>query len=367
MGSCSELLDRLDFDRGLIFQDEVRRHFRSPVHHPFPTLDGSFFLLATFRRFLFRLTEESVAIALQSCLGGRAEDFHVKFLSNNHFRFSVFSKDVGFYVYKLRRVISTSFDVYFHLWNNGTPHWEKEKRAWEIEQEKEWTEVLSKSAKKEAKRKEKQKCVRFAKPIVQSPPITKHEPKISVSFGPFCTSIDPSKSPGKLIFGSLSASHRDSEDGNKSPKNTPKQMVGSPDFSPSVSNLNLNRLTKCSRCLDLGHTRRQCRSRVRCIRCFKLGHMKIHCRRHFPRPIWEWRPKAISTKTTPSLQWRPKIPVRAATQPGQKQTESEISLFRNDRLESRTPVVADSTVSSSQQQEQNNFQSSTSSPPSESP
>jgi hypothetical protein len=34
----------------------------------------------------------------------------------------VFSKEVGFHIYKLRRVISSSFDCYFHLWNNGTPH-----------------------------------------------------------------------------------------------------------------------------------------------------------------------------------------------------------------------------------------------------
>jgi hypothetical protein len=40
MGSSSGLVDRLDFDRGLEFQDEVRRRFRLPVHHPFPSPDG---------------------------------------------------------------------------------------------------------------------------------------------------------------------------------------------------------------------------------------------------------------------------------------------------------------------------------------
>jgi len=137
MGSSSDLAPHLDFNLGLEFQDEVRRCYKSPVHHPYPTPNGSFFLLVTFRRFLFRLTEDTVPLALQSCLGGKALDFHVQFLSNNHFRFSVFSKDVGFFVYKLRRVITNMFDIYFHLWNNGTPHWEREKHAWEIEQEKE--------------------------------------------------------------------------------------------------------------------------------------------------------------------------------------------------------------------------------------
>jgi hypothetical protein len=98
MGSSSDLVDRLDFNIGLEFQDEIRHRFHAPVHHPFPTLDGSFFLLATFRCFLFRLMEDSVALDLQSCLGGHASDFHVKFLSTYHFCFSVFSKEVGFQI-----------------------------------------------------------------------------------------------------------------------------------------------------------------------------------------------------------------------------------------------------------------------------
>jgi hypothetical protein len=80
-----------------------------------PSPDGSFFPLATFQRLLFRLTEESVALALESCLGGRVVDFHIKLLSNNHFQFSVFPKDVGLQISKLRRVITNSFDIYFHI------------------------------------------------------------------------------------------------------------------------------------------------------------------------------------------------------------------------------------------------------------
>ena len=64
---------------------------------------------------MFRLTEESVGFALQSCLGGSAHGFHVSFQSNNHYRFSVANKHVGFMVYGLRRFVGKSFDVYFHL------------------------------------------------------------------------------------------------------------------------------------------------------------------------------------------------------------------------------------------------------------
>jgi hypothetical protein len=127
-------------------------------------------LLVTFRRFLFCLTEDSVGLALQSCLGRRALDFHVLFLSDNLFRISVFSKEVGFFIYRLRRITTSYFDLYFHLWNNGTPHWEREKRAWELEQAKEWTLIMSKSAKREEKKKAQIKRVRFAQPIVQAPP-----------------------------------------------------------------------------------------------------------------------------------------------------------------------------------------------------
>jgi len=198
MGSASDLASRMDFDLGLQFQDEVRRLYKSPVNHPHHSPDGSFFLLVTFRRHLFRLTEDSVSLALQSCLGGHALDFHVTFLSNNHFRFSVFSKQVGFHVYRLRRVITSTFDLYFHLWNNGTPHWEREKRAWEEEQEKEWTKVLSKRSKREAVKASKpQKRVSFAKNLVDhSPP--KHSPQSSICFGAFSA---PIKESTNLLFG----------------------------------------------------------------------------------------------------------------------------------------------------------------------
>jgi hypothetical protein len=258
MGSSSDLVDRLDFDQGLVFQDEVRRRFKSPVHRPFPSPHGSFFLLVTFRRFLFRLTEDSVSLALQSCLGGRASDFHVKFLSNNHFRFSVFSKEVGFHIYNLRRVTTSSFDVYFHLWNNGTPHREREKRAWEIEQEKEWTKVLSKSAKKEEKKKGKLKHVHFAKSVIQPPPKILHQPNISVSFGSFSICIDPANLPKKFVFGSPSIHRRDPDSSNSMPMITANSAAGSPvPVTNLISNSNgTGRPVKCSRCLDLGHTRR---------------------------------------------------------------------------------------------------------------
>jgi hypothetical protein len=97
------------------------------VHHPSPTPDGSFFLLAVFRRYLFRLTEDSVAMALHCCLGGSPAGLHVVFESDRHFRFSVSNKQVGFLIQSLKRITTEQFDVYFHLWHDGGANWVKEK------------------------------------------------------------------------------------------------------------------------------------------------------------------------------------------------------------------------------------------------
>lgn len=85
MGALSCLAEKMDFSVGRKFELEVRHRFGVQVHHNSPSPRASFFLLATFQRFLFRLTEESVALALQSCLGGRASLFHVTEMSHNHF------------------------------------------------------------------------------------------------------------------------------------------------------------------------------------------------------------------------------------------------------------------------------------------
>jgi hypothetical protein len=174
------LRNKLDFGIGKAFEHDVHRKTRRLVHS-YSRFARGFYLLATFRRYLFQLNEESVALALQSCLGGYAKSFRVSYQSHNHFRFTVSCKAVGFSIYNLRRFIGDSFDVYFHLWSNGAPHWEREKRLWEAEEAKQWTKVLSKSQKRVASRSSSSsKCfrkrVRFAEKIVQDSPVTKSKP-----------------------------------------------------------------------------------------------------------------------------------------------------------------------------------------------
>ena len=114
-----DLAKKLDFSHGKKFRKEIL-HFGSSVHHTLATPSRSFFLLVTFRGYTFRLTEESVAFALASCLGGAPAGFHVQYQSDRHFCFSVANKAVGFHVYSLRRFIGNHFDAYFHLWRDGS-------------------------------------------------------------------------------------------------------------------------------------------------------------------------------------------------------------------------------------------------------
>jgi hypothetical protein len=174
------LLNKLDFGIGKAFEHDVHCKTGRLVHS-YSCFGKGFYLLATFRRYLFQLNEESVALALQSCLGALAKSFRVSYQSHNHFWFTVSCKAVGFAIYNLRRFIGDSFDVYFHLWSNGAPHWGREKRHWEVEEAKQWTKVLSKNQKRVASKSSSsskiiRKRVRFAESIVQASPVIKSKP-----------------------------------------------------------------------------------------------------------------------------------------------------------------------------------------------
>lgn len=117
--------------------------FGRPVS-PSPTSQQSFVLVASFGRSSVRLNVDSVSLLLQSCLGGVAKDFHVKFLSGWMFSFCLSCKDVGFMVYRLKSFACKSFAVFFFLWGNGGPNWVLEFSRWKEEQAAEWTYVRKK-------------------------------------------------------------------------------------------------------------------------------------------------------------------------------------------------------------------------------
>ena len=64
--------------------------------------------------------EESVALALQSCIGGFSSKFRVLQLSDRRFRFSVASNRVGHFIYGLKDRIWPDFICHFHLFRGVT-------------------------------------------------------------------------------------------------------------------------------------------------------------------------------------------------------------------------------------------------------
>ncbi|TVU13872.1 hypothetical protein EJB05_37303, partial [Eragrostis curvula] len=174
--ASSDVVPRFDYSRGRRFQADVLDRFCSSVHHPSSSIDGCFFMLAVFRRFTFRLTEESVSLALHLVLGGTPDGFHVHFESDRHFRFSVASKEVGLHIHSVERFTNEHFDLYCFLWRDGTPRWEKDEIVWLKEQEKEWTTVTY-------KRKPKQQNHR-ASPLVKSKPSFQSASKVKPATQP---------------------------------------------------------------------------------------------------------------------------------------------------------------------------------------
>lgn len=168
---------------------------KTQLHFPKSSPEGSFYMLAVFRRYTFRLDEETVSHALHSAIGGSPTCFHVHFESDRHNRFSVASKAVGLRVLGLRRVTTKHFDVFFHLWRDGGSDWQREHRAWEQEEENQWTLVTRKKAKKAAKH------VSFSSPLKQPSPKAKHQPSVATAFlrlGSFLCSLPP-RSPSSPL------------------------------------------------------------------------------------------------------------------------------------------------------------------------
>jgi hypothetical protein len=117
----------------------------------------------------------------------------------------------GFCHLQAKKICGKAFDVYFHLWSNGAPHWEREKRIWEAEEAKKWSLVLSKKQKKISNSLEKRKKDRFAEKIVQNSPVRKSHPievPQSVKIGSFSIDLSDSLKQAnvvKSVFGILKA------------------------------------------------------------------------------------------------------------------------------------------------------------------
>jgi hypothetical protein len=129
----------LDFSHGMHFAKEIRRNFNLDVH---PSVkSGHFIMVVSFGRSRFRLSEDSVGLALESALGGFCDNFKVSALSERVFSFCVSSKKIGFQILKLRKFACPQFKCFFHLWGRGGPNWKREFKWWQSECDEEWSLV----------------------------------------------------------------------------------------------------------------------------------------------------------------------------------------------------------------------------------
>jgi hypothetical protein len=172
----AHLVSKWDFSLGRKFEESIFRNFRSSVHHPSSSLSGAFHLLVIFRRYTFRLTEGSVSLALHSALGGSPAGFHVTYLKDRHYRFSVASKRVGFAVQDIKHIVTDHFDIYFHLWRDGGENWLKEWRKWQEEEDNSWTLVSRHKPKASSAKR-----VSFSPKLIQDSPPLKFKPQMPSS------------------------------------------------------------------------------------------------------------------------------------------------------------------------------------------
>jgi hypothetical protein len=152
-------LAKLYFRSGTIFEDDIRRRLASPVCPGRPNLPSTFWLVISFGCCTFKLDTVSVGYLFQASLGGFAKGFNVSQLSDRVFRFSIFSKAVGFHVYNSKCIDRSEFRAFFNLWNQGGPNWIHEYRKFIQEENANWWIIRGK------------KKISFAN-IVKLPPLS---------------------------------------------------------------------------------------------------------------------------------------------------------------------------------------------------
>lgn len=109
----------LDLHHGQVFSSNVASSLGVPVCPTEAFGFQDFFLLVSFSRCKFRLTEEWVDSALSAVLGGNSSSFHPLSLDDRIFRFSVSCKKVGFLVLHLSSLSCVEFKLGFFLYNDS--------------------------------------------------------------------------------------------------------------------------------------------------------------------------------------------------------------------------------------------------------
>jgi hypothetical protein len=80
----------------------IKTQFREPINFVPNVGLKEFFLVVSVGRCKFKLSEHSIGVIVQATLGGYAAEFRPVQISDQVFRFSVASRNVGFHIRKLR-------------------------------------------------------------------------------------------------------------------------------------------------------------------------------------------------------------------------------------------------------------------------
>jgi len=102
---------------GQVVDVEIHHRFGSPINFDPASRLLEFFLVLSMGRCKFRLTPVMVGLLLQSVLGVSSHACRVVQLGDRVFRFSIASKLVGFYIFKLKSFECSEFKALFHLWH----------------------------------------------------------------------------------------------------------------------------------------------------------------------------------------------------------------------------------------------------------
>jgi len=105
-------------------------------------------------------------------MGGYPAGFHVSYLQDRHFRFSLASEHIGLLVHALKRITTNHFDIYFHMWHDRGENWELEQKKWEKEEKDTWSAVIN----HKNKHKISAKRLSFHKKLIQDSPVHKSRP-----------------------------------------------------------------------------------------------------------------------------------------------------------------------------------------------
>jgi hypothetical protein len=297
------LIMGFDFSHGSNFAKDVMCKFACSVRPC--NSSGNFTMLVSFGRANFKLEEDLVSIALEAAIGGFCRELKTSILRERVFSFCVASKEVGFYIAKLRRYSCAQFKCYFHLWGRGGPNWQREFAQWQKESDEEWT-LISPSKRRvqmglNALNKKAPKPIIFSARELRKTLVFED----SISY-PTCKGYQDQRVKGKCsvdstpISKSVPASNSSLGKEQSVEENVGLVNIGQPSSSQYSNVLEENnefnkmiadmvvKVWKCGRCFSMLHETKDCVNEIHCWACYNYGHIQKNCLKSKVKESFKW-------------------------------------------------------------------------------